>query len=162
MRERVVDRVNNCKEFLSDFFNALSKYGKMFSSDIGSIFDRIGLANFIVSSKYIEKHGSSESTRGMAIITKGKRLVYSVELSGEIQGAYNNYAAVALAEILHHAKEKGKYSDEQLDDAALSLLSAEERKRVKSELKDQPFGTIGHRSVSAKCIPTNPNGLPPK
>jgi hypothetical protein len=157
---------------LYKYFDALSKFGNLFSKDIGAIFDRIGANNFIVDSNYIAKNGSSSQTRGMAPIRHGQRLVYSVKLNlpnvtNDPQGTiaaesrYNNYTAVALAEITHHAKEKGVYTDAQLDKAALSLLTPQERDKVKKENKDNAVGTIGHNAVSAHCTPTNPNGPPP-
>jgi hypothetical protein len=80
LRDRLVDRQRNCSEFLTKFFGALSKFGKLYSSDLGELFDRVGLANFLISDEYIRKHGSSSVTRGMARIKNGQGFVYSIQL----------------------------------------------------------------------------------
>lgn len=169
LRDRVQDITGNCSEFLGDFLDALSKSGKVFSNDFGKLLDRIKKVD-TASPELFAKNGAPANATGMALGSGDNRQIYilsnqttATTAARDPQFRWNAIGQITVAELLHHAKSDGRFSDKELDKAALSLLTGKELDKAKSEMKSDKYqaGTVGHRAVKERCKPTNPNGPPP-
>lgn len=80
------------------------------------------------------------------------------------QFRWNAIAAITVAELLHHSKSSGMFSDPELDKAALTLLSGDELDKAKATMtkKDYAPGSVAHTLVKTRCKSTNRYGAPPE
>jgi hypothetical protein len=73
-------------------------------------------------------------------------------------------AQITIAELLHQSKTSGNFSDPQLDQAALSLMSGKQLDDANALMaqKNYAAGSVGHTLVKSTCKPTNLYGAPPR
>jgi hypothetical protein len=76
---------------------------------------------------------------------------------------WNAIATTVVQELLHHSREKDKFSDPSLDKAAISLMEPADQAIARIQMNEGGYvaGTVGHRLVNKNCKPTNPIGPPP-
>ncbi|HEV8428739.1 MAG TPA: hypothetical protein VGQ41_12635 [Pyrinomonadaceae bacterium] len=79
------------------------------------------------------------------------------------QFRWNAIANTVVAELLHHARDNGVFSDRNLDSAALKVMDPTKKPAALALMKSKDYraGIVGHRLVIANCRSTNPYGPPP-
>jgi hypothetical protein len=144
---------SNCKDALQALFLSLKnrKFGDYESLDLEVLFNRI-------SSFEINPTLTPPNEFGMgatAPIVNGKRIVaYAIELpSPNSSVRFNQYIKVAIAELLHHARKKGVYRDDDLDKAAGDLMTKDNYNAQLKLMKDGNYrvGFIGHNYINKFC-----------
>jgi len=172
LKERVQDITGNCSEFLNDFLNALnalSKSGKVYSHDFGKLLDRIKTVS-TASDQFFAIQNAPAYAAGLSLGDGNNRQIYirsnaitPATAAKNQQFRWNAIAQVTIAELLHHSRSSGTFSDPLLDQAALSLITGKELNDARAEMakKDYAAGSVGHTLVKTRCKPTNPYGAPP-
>jgi hypothetical protein len=158
LRKSVVDLTSHCTDFLNSFLAILDKKsGKAHRNsagkfDIGANFDRIG-KKLVDSGDGKLFRSASGVAKGLSYVDDGVRVIVYRPFSTDVA-----YSVVTLAELLHHSREKGTYSDAALDSAMKSLVGEaafkEERDRMKEQYKGHggyPVGGVAHSFISNKC-----------
>jgi hypothetical protein len=144
---------SNCKDALQALFLSLKnrKFGDYESLDLEVLFNRI-------SSFEINPTLTPPNEFGMgatAPIVNGKRIVaYAIELpSPNSSVRFNQYIKVAIAELLHHARKKGVYRDDDLDKAAGDLMTKDNYNAQLKLMKDGNYRVcfIGHNYINKFC-----------
>jgi RHS repeat-associated protein len=169
LKARVLDITGNCSDSLDKFFNALSKSGNVFSRDFGQLLDRIQTVSTASDQFFAENHAPSYAA-GLSLGGDDNRQIYirSNEITARTAAAnqqfrWNAIAQITIAELLHHSRTTGEFSDPQLDRAALSLLTGKELADAKAKMASNGYaaGSVGHTLVKSRCNPTNAYGAPP-
>jgi YD repeat-containing protein len=167
LRARVVDITQNCGSFLAQFLQALGgKKMKVFSSDFGVLFDRI--KEFSIETRAFEKASAPDNAVGLATGNGTNRRIFvkpdPTNVAAKNQEfRWNSVAATVVAELLHHSKTDGRFTDKDLDNAAKQLLSGQALLDAQGEIDTSGYraGAVGHRLVANSCKPTNLYGPPP-
>jgi len=167
---RVQDITGNCSDFLDNFLNALSRSGDVYSHDFGALLGRIKTVS-MASDEFFTKNNAPSYAAGLSLGDGNNRQIYirSTETTARTaatnqQFRWNAIATITVAELLHHSKTGGKFSDPQLDQAALSLMTGKELDNARAQMaqKNYAAGSVGHTLVKNRCKATNPYGAPPR
>jgi YD repeat-containing protein len=160
LKARVMDMVGNCSETMAKFLTALGRH--VYSQDLGKTFDRI--KSIQVDAEPFKAPFVPKGATGLS----GDRKIFILpnELAAKLNQEFrwNAVAKEVVQELLHQSRDRGLFSDEELDKAGLQLLSGQELIDAKSEMnaKNYQKGTVGHRVGASHCNPTNPYGPPPR
>jgi hypothetical protein len=168
-KDRVLDLVDdNCADFLDKLFNALSKVKSDFAlkedlsfepppngakigskEHIGHLFDRVDKAKGFNLVDKLDNPDSGGHSSG-----SGNKRKVEILRTPNTNSDYKffHYDYVALQELIHHAQKNDTYSDNNIDDAALSLLTENERKEYLERYKGKQAGSIGHQLVWENCF----------
>lgn len=139
---------------------------KVYSHDLGTLFDRI--KKIQISSKPFKQPGVSSKAIGLAGGDGKDRSIFIKPAAWSDNKDYQEFrwnaiANAVVAELLHHARTTGKFSDRNLDSAALTVMNAGEKAAALVLMRSKGYatGTVGHRLVKQHCRSTNPYGPPP-
>jgi len=164
LKARVQDIGDNCANFLNGFFDALGS--NVHSKDLGTLFDRI--TKIEISSKAFKQNGISSDAAGFVTFFGKDRQIFvrpaaSYDSPNYQQFRWNAIANTVVAELLHHARDTGVFSDGNLDRAALKVMESTEKAAALALMKSKGYraGIVGHRLVTQNCRSTNPYGPPP-
>lgn len=173
LKARVQDITGNCSGFLDDFLNALnalSKSGQVYSHDFGKLLDRIKTVD-TGSDEFFARNNAPSYAAGMSLGDGNNRQIYirsnattAATAAKNQQFRWNAMAQITIAELLHHSRSSGIFSDQLLDQAALSLMTGKQLDDARAQMakRDYAPGSVGHTSVKNNCKPTNPYGAPPR
>ena len=171
LKVRVQDITGNCSGFLDDFLNVLSKKsGPVFSHDFVELLGRIKTVK-TASDEFFAKNNAPAYATGLSLGGDNNRQIYiksnattEVTAATNQQFRWNAMAQITIAELLHQSKTSGRFSDPELDRAALSLLSGKALDDANAQMNQKNYaaGSVGHTLVKNRCKPTNLYGAPPR
>jgi hypothetical protein len=165
LKARVQDIGDNCADFLNQFFDALGP--KVHSHDLGALFDR--LTKIEISSKAFKDYGLPPDAVGTVTFFGKNRNIFVKPAAwynrpNYQQFRWNAIANTVVAELMHHARNNGIFSDSDLDNAALKVMEPTEKKAALATMNSKGYqsGVVGHGLVKQHCRSTNPYGPPPQ
>jgi hypothetical protein len=150
LKEGVLEVVKgNCTDAIQALLLKLQEIGKgnYYSLDIEALFGRIYLIEINPKQAPPKRVGSGASSG----IINGKRFIwFSTHFQNQnISANFAWYVNLIINELLHHAKEKGGYTDKQLDQAAEKLMTPEVYKEAKKNARTE--GDIAHKYINQFC-----------
>jgi hypothetical protein len=159
LKAEVERKMKSCKEFLQQLFAQLDDIKDAYKNEKGefdllAVFDRVDVHE--INPKKVAKYGGDfgdiPSGKGSNSIEDGKRYIYYVHQTTGVAG----YGNIAFAELLHLSRNKGTYSDPQLDKAVTKVIGEDQAQKRKEELKKQYngnyySGALAHNVVNEKC-----------
>ena len=143
-------RKPNCTDIFQEMLLRLAARGERYATmDFEKLFDRV---NFFTISNKDAGHTGTGATAW--IDGKGRRYIFYAELGTTNPDTLSDkHVSNTIAELAHHAKEKGRYSDQDLDNAAKDIMSAQDYAAALAEKKrlNRTAGFIGHNLVAKYC-----------
>lgn len=156
LKEKVEALAGKCKNLLDSILKALGEK-KVESFDFGKLFDRVGGKNISINASKFPKN--KDGTENTAMGTSEKEVWSNRRININpahipISGREGHIVGVVLQELLHHARSSGLFEDEDLDNAALSLMTSKEQATRKAYMAKKGYkaGSVGHGFVNGNCI----------
>jgi len=144
LKQQVQKTATNCADYMNRLLNQLgSKYT---AETFGDLFDRVGMDHIAIDHNEFVRMGEPTAA-GLA--EYDPRRIF-------INNTVTAIARVTTFELLHHAANRGSYSDQQLDKAVIALMKPGKRKDAEDvrEGKKGPYtrATIAHHELNGNCF----------
>jgi hypothetical protein len=144
LKQQVQKTAANCADYMNRLLNQLgSKYT---AETFGDLVDRVGMDHIAIDHNEFVRLGEPTAA-GLA--EYNPRRIF-------INNTVTAIARVITFELLHHAANRGSYSDQDLDKAVIKLMDPEKRPDAEDERegKKGPYkrATIAHRELNGNCF----------